>query len=152
MKYLKRIFESLDKNELLDFCETNLVYLLDEGFEIIVNDHFSKRSEGNPFYQIIIEESNEESRLGLTNPNISVVKTPFSWNKIKDYFIPFMDLLDKNYKLLEWGNKSSKECIWISQEPNGSPSEFYTLDDILNDRFRRVDDLIYNIKIIVDVE
>lgn len=149
MKYLKRIFESLDKNELLDFCETNLAYLLDEGFEIIINDSFATNYR---FYQIIIEESNEKSRLGLTNPNLSVIKTPFSWNRIKDSFIPFMYLLDKNYNLLEWGDKNSKECIWITQEPNSSPSEFYTLEDILNDRFRRVDDLIYNIKIIVDVE
>jgi hypothetical protein len=37
MRHLKRFNESLDENELLDFCEVNLAYLLDEGFNIMIS-------------------------------------------------------------------------------------------------------------------
>ncbi len=42
MKYLKRIFERIgqsDINELKDFCEMYLVYLIDDGWNVTVNNY-----------------------------------------------------------------------------------------------------------------
>lgn len=39
MRYLRGIFESVvTREEFLDFCETNLAYLVDEGYEIFVKE------------------------------------------------------------------------------------------------------------------
>lgn len=37
MKYLRKIFESLDIKELKDFCESNLIYLIDDLCRCSVN-------------------------------------------------------------------------------------------------------------------
>ena len=85
MKHLRRFNESVNKEEeLQDFCETYLAYLLDDGFEVSVEtsyDHWKNNSE----------------YLGIT-----IKKTDngfFKWNDIKDQFIPFISVLSKEYKL-----------------------------------------------------
>jgi len=88
MRYLKRIFENdlynqVDDVELRDFCETYLAYLLDDtSFKIEVID-----TEKWDSYIIW---------LGKTlNPRIQ----PFHWNDIKDYYIPFVTMLSREYDL-----------------------------------------------------
>jgi hypothetical protein len=88
MRYLKRIFENdlysqVDEAELKDFCETYLAYLLDDtSFKIEVVD-----TEKWDSYIIW---------LGKTlNPRIQ----PFRWDEIKDYYIPFVTMLSREYDL-----------------------------------------------------
>ena len=88
MRYLKRIFENdlynqVDDVELRDFCETYLAYLLDDtSFKIEVIDTEKWNS-----YIIW---------LGKTlNPRIQ----PFRWDEIKDYYIPFVTMLSREYDL-----------------------------------------------------
>ena len=88
MKYLRRIFENdlynqVDSDELKDFCETYLAYLLDDtSFKIEVID-----TEKWDSYIIW---------LGKTlNPRIQ----PFRWDDIKDYYIPFVTMLSREYDL-----------------------------------------------------
>ena len=48
MKHLKRFNESLNDNEvdeLRDFCETSLAYLLDEGYQVDINKYIAPRDE-----------------------------------------------------------------------------------------------------------
>ena len=56
MKYLKNFNESVNSEELKDFCETYLAYLMDEDFEIeIVSEdglkfvHISKALKDNKY-------------------------------------------------------------------------------------------------------
>jgi hypothetical protein len=88
MKYLKKIFENdlysqVDSDELQDFCETYLAYLLDDtSFKIEVID-------AEKWNSYIIW-------LGKTlNPRIQ----PFKWDDIKDYYIPFVTMLSREYDL-----------------------------------------------------
>jgi len=88
MKYLKKIFENdlykqVDSDELKDFCETYLAYLLDDtSFKIEVIDTEKWNS-----YIIW---------LGKTlNPRIQ----PFKWDEIKDSYIPFVTMLSREYDL-----------------------------------------------------
>lgn len=94
MKHLKRFNEeltfyqelvlspeeiSLKKEELRDFCETYLAYLLDEGFEL-------KIYGGSQ----------------LTSNDITLQKQDrsiFSWQDIIDQFLPFLKFLRDNYNL-----------------------------------------------------
>jgi hypothetical protein len=123
MKYLKKIFENdlyNDVDELMDFCQTNLAYLLDEGFEISIDERFCKLKDG--FYMISVEEPNT-SRYNE--------KATFNWSEIKDSFIPFMFLLNKSYKLRDLGNQAIGKCVMISYNEF---EEIYSLDQILSDK------------------
>jgi len=106
MKHLKRFNESLElkflpgvkaltpeeislnKEELRDFCETHLAYLLDEGFELKIYGGSQLTSNDNVIKQ---------------NPfQISLVKQDqsiFSWHDIIDQFLPFLKFLKDNYNL-----------------------------------------------------
>jgi hypothetical protein len=90
---VRRFNESLDENELLDFCEANLAYLLDEGFDIMISgNNFS----GDSFKSIKITNprSLDDREDGTVNY--------FKWNDIKDHFIPFLTRLLNEYSI--YGN------------------------------------------------
>ena len=89
MKYLKSIFENdlysqVDEVELQDFCETYLAYLLDDtSFKIEVID-----TENWDSYIIWLGKTLVDRRI-----------QPFSWDEIKDYYIPFVTMLSREYDL-----------------------------------------------------
>ncbi len=81
MRYLKKIFENdsnkVDKDELQDFCETYLVYLLDDTkFKLTIN-----------------ESTKWDSYI------IWIVSPYFSWSEIENYYIPFVTMLSREYDL-----------------------------------------------------
>jgi hypothetical protein len=88
MRHLKRFNESqeelnLQREELRDFCETYLAYLLDEGFEL-------KIYGGTPLTS------------GVTPFQVSLVKQDqsiFYWQDIINQFLPFLKFLKDNYNL-----------------------------------------------------
>jgi hypothetical protein len=88
MKYLKKIFETdlysqVDSDELKDFCETYLAYLLDDtSFKIEVVE--------SPKWDSYIMWLGK-----ILNPRIQ----PFKWDDIKDYYIPFVTMLSREYDL-----------------------------------------------------
>ena len=92
MKHLKKFNENVNwssqRDELRDFCETYLAYLLDEGFELKIyggsqltsNDNVIKQ---NPF-QVSLQKQD---------------RSIFSWQDIIDHFLPFLKFLKDNYNL-----------------------------------------------------
>lgn len=112
MRYLK-LFESFNENEIIDFCETYLAYLLDDTtFKVRVLDN-RYCSQGNQYSGGGVSESSDSYVLSLyrerensTSDNpLTVFDIPykpmtFQWNDIKDQFIPFLSMLDKNYEVL----------------------------------------------------
>jgi hypothetical protein len=82
MKHLRRFNESL-KEELQDFCETYLAYLIDEGFKVRIS-----KFEGDDYHQIMIGCGDEKNRL---------------WSEMKDHVLPFLHFLFKDYELY-WDN------------------------------------------------
>lgn len=76
MKHIKRFNENNNEDDLKDFCETHLAYLLDDyNFELVVDDYTQ-----NGKYRAQIRLENGKG---------------FYWDDIKDYFIPFLIQLDK---------------------------------------------------------
>lgn len=94
MRYLKNFNESKERRfsndlepeegeleELKDFCETHLVYLVDQGIEIkILNDY------GHKCFSISITKEGSIYR-------------GFNWEEVKDYFIPFLTHLSRRYSI-----------------------------------------------------
>ena len=76
-----RSFYQSEKSEFLelkDFCESNLIYLLDEQFRV---DLFESENGG---YTIHLIKDNDE--------------TWFSWQQISDYYISFVNRLLNEYE------------------------------------------------------
>ena len=83
MKHLKRYNESLTPDEvddLKDFCEVNLAYLLDEDFIVDIDSRFG--TTGNVSFNL-------KRELG------------FTWNEISDHFIPFLQRLSNRYIIVD---------------------------------------------------
>ena len=91
MKHIKRFNEALDENfreELQDFCELNLAYLLDEGTEIKIEYQYSTMH----MLTITLDE-------------------PTGWPSIKDHMIPFLIILNNQYDIIKvaYSNTSNKK-------------------------------------------
>ena len=101
MKHLRKFNESLNKEELQDFCDTYLAYLLDDGFEVSVEHRYNndKKYKIYDYHFITIKKTSK-----------------FKWEEIKDQFIPFISVLSKEYKLKD-------RCITF----NGT--KYYTYSD-----------------------
>ena len=81
--------ESLShKEEIKDFCDTHLAYLTDEGFSIDYEELY-----GGHCTDVTIRHSRRED---------SKYSHDFSWDEIKDRFIPFLHILSKEYKLFNF--------------------------------------------------
>ena len=94
MRYIK-LFEVFDrlsrdqKTELQDYCETNLAYLMDEGFKIRIGQNIDKTTR-NVTIQITKKDSVGTSDIDIED---------FLWEDVKDQFIPFVLRLEKIYDI-----------------------------------------------------
>ena len=123
MKYLKKFNESVDIEslntvlELKSFTEDCLAYLLDDGLDVEVH----KAYRSNPYFK---QEGYEISLFNSTRE--------FSWRQIKDYYIPFIQLLSNRYDLVS--THSSIDTFVVKIAAHYSGYYYYTYDDIINDR------------------
>lgn len=79
---------SLKREELQDFCETHLAYLLDEGFELEIYGGSQLTSNNN-----VVSQNPFQVTLQKADRSI------FSWHDIIDHFLPFLKFLKDNYNL-----------------------------------------------------
>ena len=124
MKYLKT-FESIDlEKDLRDFCETYLAYLLDGDFQLDViwmgHDYMVHPED---CYTINLIKLNDYGATG------------FTWNEVKDSYIPFLHMLDKQYQIMDEGEDSRNAgqwdvpCICLY---NGSQNFCVSVKDVLS--------------------
>jgi len=140
MRYLKRIFESLDKDELRDFCEMNLAYLLDDpDFEIRIEDTDWKKP--SRFVCVILCKT---VNLGQGE----IMRTNFEWGEVKDHVIPFITQLHKNYKFDTSGSDNGS-VIEIRQRHE---SREFTYEKFIRvvDKWYEDDDEIQYIEIMLE--
>lgn len=84
MRYLKKFNEAIEPDEIKDFCEMYLAYLLDDGYALAFN------------------ESGRITRIDFIKPKTDVEHISvdwMNWDEIKDSFIPFLKVLDKQYDI-----------------------------------------------------
>jgi hypothetical protein len=129
MKHLRRFNESsagLTKEEIKDFCEINLAYLLDDGMDILMDEY--NNAYGH-FYVTLSFRS-----IGGTK-----------WVAIKDQVIPFLvrlrDFLWSNGEQLvclnNYGNKTDYYQLqfdMISKEHDGPYEALFGFDEVVDDK------------------
>lgn len=81
--------------QLKDFCEENLVYLLDEGFQLKYDTH----SIYFPEIRTIHHDGDAGVNVKIICPNYRKSILPNThWSDIKDYIIPFLQRLCNEYQ------------------------------------------------------
>jgi hypothetical protein len=90
MKYLKKIFENdlynqVEADELMDFSQSYLSYLLDD----------------TKFKLEVYESPKWNSYIIWLSIELLKENGPFKWNEVKDYYIPFITMLSRQYDLNE---------------------------------------------------
>jgi len=130
MKYLKT-FEKIDFNdifslngskakreELKDFCELYLAYLMDDCIkELKVGKPQLLQTEKYVCYNVEIY-FNEDTH----------------WDQIKDHFLPFLQMVQKQYVFREY--KSGEMCSigWRIEDSLITIARQYTLEELLEDK------------------
>jgi hypothetical protein len=103
MKHLRKFNESMKREELQDFCDTYLAYLLDSDFSIEYLGRKShamnyKEAPGNKDLDdseiISLKKGHRTDSVAIGDPSLI-----FSWDEIKDHFIPFIYMLSKQYTI-----------------------------------------------------
>jgi hypothetical protein len=125
MKHLKRFNESLQSDEveqLKDFCETSLAYLLDDGYNVSLSIRDQVKYPGRN--HIIVS-------LGLPEENYAVGYQKFNWNDVKDYYIPFLQMLQRRYELLPYLDDTAHIYVCFNTT---SGLRYLSLDQVINDK------------------
>jgi len=128
------------QEELKDFCETHLAYLVDDGYSIRVatNTMSLKRFDEQNDNQIY------DSLIGSGENIADTIDDPrnFKWDNIKNSFIPFIQHLSKQYnigKIYMYGYTSTTSEFM---------SNTYTLQQVLDDD--NIVPVIYSIFLRID--
>jgi hypothetical protein len=106
MKYLKIIFEEVNRNEyeeLKDFCEMYLAYLLDDSDWQIDISMITQVYPHTGHYDVLIW------RKYVINPDGSHTYPNVVWDDISDHFIPFFKVLTNNYELVPSVGRSMRD-------------------------------------------
>ena len=123
MKHLKKFNENLNKEGLQDFCDTYLAYLLDEGYSIVASEI------GFDEYVLVLRNGKRLDNLPIDSPELL-----FTWDEIKDQFIPFLHMLSKQYTIID----SIKFWTLNKKFDRGTERQFidydYNLPMVLEDR------------------
>jgi hypothetical protein len=98
---LEQSRESIDSfsDDLQDFCNQYLAYLLDEGFSVTLDNKFQD------FYTIRLS-------LGTVNYNWVEADAQFLWDSVKDHYVPFLQMLVRTYDLKQFAG--GREVFFIT--------------------------------------
>jgi hypothetical protein len=91
MRYLKYFEANVHpiQKELQEFCDNNLAYLIDIGFDFEISEYFY---DNNGLY---------ETRFKINlYKNESGFRTWYKWSEINDDFIPFLTILNSKYNII----------------------------------------------------
>jgi hypothetical protein len=144
MKHIKPFNEANVTGQFLtdlrDFCEMNLVYLMDDGLQLSVTKHPINRED---------MDNSHLSFVTLRYPiDFSIDK---DWNDIKDVIIPFFTRLQRQYNVItfdrlpigyEMGVRNDNQVSFGLRRTtvmnpaltSGGFRKNFSLDDVINDR------------------
>ena len=122
MRYIKKYNESnsegLNEEEVRDFCETHLAYLMDDGLRILVSpDYFDLK--------VIDYKVTLSFRLFVNK----------RWGQIKDQVIPFLTHLRNGYDLVTMDRRLVSPSVRIEIIGLESTySDWFNIDDIISEK------------------
>jgi len=131
MKYIKKYNESnsegLTEEQVQDFCEINLAYLVDDGLKVLVSpDYFDLK--------VIDYKVTLSFRLYANK----------RWGQIKDHVIQFLTHLRNEYELLaEFGENIRIDMIGSAT----TYPDWFNIDDIISEKIVPASRLADNYKI-----
>jgi hypothetical protein len=141
MKHLKRFNESLEPvevDELKDFCETSLAYLLDDGYNVSLSIRDQVKYPGKNHVIVSLGLPEEKYVPGLP------YSSKFYWNDVKDYYIPFLQMLVRRYELLPYkgdGYVYFNTDLWFDQSGEIG-FDYFSIDEVINDRVGGMDHIV----------
>ena len=140
MRYLKRFNENNTKEDLQDFCETHLAYLLDDGYELFVGDN---RGEKTISITIPSDVSTEE------DPDAG----DFRWGDVKDHFITFLTHLNNKYKIIPFHDDlpNLEPTDIIQFFTNNHTWKYYSVQEVLDDKPSELNCYLYEITVKVEL-
>ena len=144
MKHLRKFNEGLSSNEfneLKEFSENCFAYLLDEGFELELVDRNGRESNDPSF-----DEDAEYFWVDLYGPTENGDTISYSWDQIKDYYIPFLKLVQKRYTLTD-GDWNKDLVLFKIEEGADVETAFkrFEVEDVIDDKI--TSDSIYSVSI-----
>ena len=93
MRYLKKYNEGISSEDLQEFCESSLAYLIDVGFSITIFAHGS-----TDFWISHLHSTLPKGHFTIwLKKNNGIKQDFFKWDDVKDYYIPFIQLLSNRY-------------------------------------------------------
>jgi hypothetical protein len=124
MKHLRKFNEGLSSNEfneLKEFSENCFAYLLDEDFSVFVTT-----SAVDHHKNVMLKKQGG--------------KSTFSWDSVKDYYIPFLQLIEKKYELDDFFTRAGDKDLYVQFFANTIKNnfsinyyEYTTLEKVIND-------------------
>lgn len=154
MKHLRKFNENnINKlDELKDFCESNLAFLLDDlikiDYEFITFRAYNSSISGTPI----------SHKTSCYTINIVPQETEVRWLDIKDYFIPFIERLSSYvYNIIPLNHDNDIISIKYIDNNNYKPSHYnyysrfnhYNYYDIIKDEVK--EEIILSIRIKVEI-
>ena len=168
MKHIKPFNEANVTGQFLtdlrDFCEMNLVYLMDDGLQVSVVKHPINREDmGNSHLSFVTLRYSGTESASHYPLDFSIEK---DWNDIKDSIIPFFTRLDREYNVItfdklpigyELGRRNDTQIQFglrrrVLVNPalsNGGFRKNFTLDDVISDRLDLGNNWIVEIRFFV---
>ena len=143
MIYLKDFNESFRapssfREEIQEFCENCLAYLIDEDFRIQTN-----------LWDL---DPVSVSFILIRRFDSQIEPISFSWDDVKDYYIPFLQMLQRKYNLINTSKSpsilNSELQVVIRPTEESRDSVYYTLHEVLEDKINPYDKIVY-IKILI---
>jgi hypothetical protein len=132
MKHLRKFNEGLsfsEFNELKEFTENCLVYLLDKDFEVKFSDRLGNDEsdssflvDSDYFWIDLCGPKDDESNWSLFRDSID-----YSWDEVKDYYIPFIKLINNKYKLVS-------KIIYFKIADAENEFHNFNIEEVINDR------------------
>jgi hypothetical protein len=128
-------------NELKEFSENCLAYLLDEGFELELVDRNGRESNDPSF-----DQDAEYFWVDLYGPAENGDTISYSWDQIKDYYIPFLKLVQKRYILTD-GDWNKDLVLFKIEQGADVETAFkrFEVEDVIDDKI--TSDSIYSVSI-----
>lgn len=139
MKYLStfKTFESLtptEQDELKEFCDEYLVHLYDKGFKVKFTTAPRKQNDNE-----LIDVNRMFIMIGPAEALSDDPKKAWSfpWQMVRDYMIPFIDILNDNYELGNFGTSGRKDVTNAAIRLDMVHKQhFYTPEEIITNGHR----------------
>ena len=135
MRYLKTwsLLERIDTDAVKDLCDTSFANLYDQGFKVLPLD--------------VNFRVDRQTMVKLVKGDNQILE-PFTWSEIKDYYIPFLQLISNRYDFVSFTRQFNKYIDNVRIEY--VDWKYYSYEDLINEKDEpKYNSKIFSISIIV---